>query len=140
MALLEVRSPHQPAAYGYYDQALSLGWHVAPTNNDPSGRTVIYAQSLTEEGLYDAIRNRRVYATEDVDLSIHFSINGHRMGSRLKRWQLGEDAKILVTLSDPTDAIGTVEVIGENGISLAKESCEGQWATVEFSLPAEQTY
>ena len=61
MALLEVRSPDLPAAYGFYDQALTLGWHVAPANNDPSGRTVIYAQSLTEEGLYDAIRSRRIF-------------------------------------------------------------------------------
>ena len=140
MALLEVGSPDRPSAYSFYDQALAKGWHVAPVNNDPSGRTAIFAQSLTEEGLYDAIRSRRVYATEDVDLSIHYSMDGHQMGSRVKAWQLGEAADILVTLSDPTDAIGTVEVIGEQGASLAKQNCDGQWATVEFSLPTNQAY
>ena len=140
MALLEVGSPDLPSAYSFYDRALEKGWHVAPVNNDPNSRTVIDAQSLTEEGLYDAIRNRRVYATEDVDLSIYYSMDGHRMGSRLKAWQLGETADILVTLTDPTDAIGIVEVIGEKGTSLASQPCEDQWATVEFSLPADQAY
>ena len=140
MALLEVGSPDLPSAYSFYDQALEKGWHVAPVNNAPNSRTVIDAQSLTEEGLYDAIHSRRVYATEDVDLSIYYSMDGHRMGSRLKGWQLGETADILVTLTDPTDAIGIVEVIGEKGASLAQQPCEDQWATVEFSLPADQAY
>ena len=140
MALLEVGSPDSPSAYSFYDRALEKGWHVAPVNNDPSCRTVIDAQSLTEEGLFDAIRSRRVYATEDVDLSIYYSMDGHRMGSRLKAWQLGEAADILVTLSDPTDAVGTVEVIGEKGASLAQHPCEGQWTTATFSLPTDQAY
>ena len=140
MALLEVVSPDHPSAYSFYDRALARGWHVAPVNNDPAGRTVIYAQSLTEAGLYDAIRDRRVYATEDTDLSIYYSMDGHQMGSRLKLWQLGEEANILVTLSDPTDAAGTVEVIGEKGISLAKETYEDQWVTAEFTLQPDQAY
>ena len=140
MALLEVKTADQSAAYSFYDQALAKGWHVAPANNDPAGRTVIYAQTLTEEGLFDAIRNRRVYATEDTDLSVYYSMDGHQMGSRLKAWQLGEEASILVTLSDPTDAVGTVEVIGEQGVSLAQENSEDQWVTVEFSLPTDQRY
>ena len=140
MALLEVGNPDHPDAYRFYDRALELGWHVAPSNNDPACRTVVYAHSLTEEGIYDAIRNRRVYATEDTDLSIHYSMDGHSMGSRQKRWQLGESADLLVTLSDPTDAIGTVAVIGEGGISLASQVFDGQWATAEFTLPADQRY
>ena len=140
MALLEVGSPDYGNAYSFYDRALSQGWHVAPANNIPACRTVVYAQALTEAGIYEAIRQRRVYATEDTDLSIHYSMDGHLLGSRLKRWQLGDAADILVTLSDPTDAIGRVEVIGEKGISLASQDFEGQWATVEFPLPADQRY
>lgn len=140
MALLEVGSPDHADTYSFYDQALSKGWHVAPANNNPHCRTVVYAQFLTEEGIFDAIRQRRVYATEDTDLSIHYSMDGHLLGSRLKKWQLGDTADILVTLSDPTDAIGTVEVIGEVGISLVSQIFEDQWATAEFSLPTNQRY
>lgn len=140
MALLEVGSPDQPDAYSFYDRALEKGWHIAPVNNNPTCRTVVYAHSLTEEGIYDALRSRRVYATEDPDLSIYYSMNGHQLGSRLKRWNLGENAAILVTLSDPTDAIGTVEVIGEGGTSLQKQVFDGQWVTAEFSLPVDQRY
>ena len=72
MQLLEVaRIPDLAApsgyrdGYGYYNLALDKGWHVAPTNNSETGRTVILAQELTERGLWDAVRERRVYATED---------------------------------------------------------------------------
>lgn len=140
IALLEVGSPDGLTAYAYYDRALEKLWHVAPTNNDPACRTVVYAHSLTEEGIYDALRNRRVYATEDTDLSVYYSMEGHLIGSRLKKWQLGDDADILVTLSDPTDVIGTVEVIGEGGISLGSQVFETQWATAEFSLPTDQRW
>lgn len=140
MALLEVGSPDGIGGYRYYDRALDKGWHVAPVNNDPTCRTVVYAQSLTEAGICDALRSRRVYATEDADLSVHYSMEGQLLGSRLKQWQLGDSADILVTLSDPTDAIGKVEVIGEKGVSLASRNFDSPWATAEFSLPGDQRY
>lgn len=142
ITLLEVGSSNHPDTYEYYDRALSKGWHVAPSNNraDQNGRTVVYANALTEADIYDALRNYRVYATEDADLSIYYSMEGHFMGSRLKGWQLGDTADILVTLNDPTDVIGTVEVIGGNGVSLSRETVDSQWATVQFSLKPDQKY
>ena len=32
----------------YYIRALDLGWHLAPVNDQTGGRTVVYAESLTE--------------------------------------------------------------------------------------------
>ena len=65
----------------YYDLALDEGWHVAPTNNQNNhngqwgdasdARTVVLAKSLTEEALYAAMKDRRVYATQDSDLTIY---------------------------------------------------------------------
>ena len=46
-------------AYDYYTAALDLGWHLAPTGNRDNAetvRTVVYAQTLTEDGIYDALR------------------------------------------------------------------------------------
>ena len=52
------------------------GWHLAPSNNQDNhkgnwgdsntGRTVVLADTLDREAIYDAIRNYRVYATEAV--------------------------------------------------------------------------
>jgi len=62
-------------SYEYYTRALDKGWHLAPSNNQDNhkagwitaneARTVVLAQELTRESIYDAIRNLRVYSTED---------------------------------------------------------------------------
>ena len=67
-------------SYSYYTRALDKGWHVAPTNNQDNhkgnwgdsntARSVVLATDLSEEAIYDAMKNYRVYATEDNDLSI----------------------------------------------------------------------
>ena len=59
------------------------------------------AYDLTEEAIYDAIANYRVYATEDNDLSILYSLNGNAMGSILPDQ---DSISISAQISDPTDS------------------------------------
>lgn len=109
--LLEVGSGE--GAYTYYNQALDKGWHVAPANNQNNhsgqwggadeSRTVVLADSLTEVGIYDAIRNYRVYATEDKDLEITYTLNGHNMGTMLEKRDVGDTVTLWVSVNDPTD-------------------------------------
>ena len=123
ISLLEVAGEDGVVDCAYYDLALDKGWHVAPTNNQNNhngqwgdasrARTVILAETLTEEALYDAMRDRRVYATQDSDLTVYYTLNGAIMGSILPK---SEEAEITVFLSDPTDeAIGNVEVVADGG-------------------------
>ena len=128
-------------SYSYYTRALDKGWHVAPTNNQDNhkgnwgdsntARSVVLADGLTEDAIYDAMKNYRVYATEDNDLSILYSLNGNAMGSILD-----EQEKIHITaeISDPTDTAGEtkVEVIVNGGQTLAEKTFTGSSATVEF--------
>ena len=113
-------------SYEYYDMALSMGWHVAPTNNQDNHkgtwgnantcRSVIMTDDFTEAGLYEAMAQRRVYSTEDQNLSIVYTLNDVLMGGIID--DFSEDTvKIAVSLSDSdsTDTIGTVAVIGESG-------------------------
>lgn len=114
-------------SYEQYIMALDKGWHVAPTNNQDNhkgswgnandARNVIYADSLTEEGLFDAIRERRLYATEDKNLEISYTLDGHMMGSQLGTEEVGENVTIDVTVYDPdyNDAISKVEVVVNAG-------------------------
>ena len=114
-------------SYEQYIMALDKGWHVAPTNNQDNhkgswgnandARNVIYADSLTEEGLFDAIRDRRLYATEDKNLEISYTLDGHMMGSQLGTEEVGENVTIDVTVYDPdyNDAISKVEVVVNAG-------------------------
>ena len=127
--------------YQYYTRALDRGWHVAPTNSQGSGRTVIFSQVLTEAALYDAMQNHRAYATEDSDLEIVYTLDSHPMGSTLKRWHTGETADIVADLYDPTDsAIGQVEVIVNGGAVAARQSVTTACEVIHFSLPANCSY
>lgn len=140
--LLEVGTGAE--GYDYYTRALDLGWHVAPTcsgNNHNgywgapgTGRTVVAANTLTEEGIYEALRNHRAYATGDDDLHIWFA----DMGSRLNRQAVGKELTLSVSLYDPTDAIGRVEVIVNGGAVIAGEDTDANRA--EFTFPVTAAY
>lgn len=136
-------------SYSYYTRALDKGWHVAPTNNQDNhkgnwgdantARSVILANELTEESLYDALSNRRVYATEDNDLSIQYTLNGAVMGTVLT--EKPENVSIEAKLSDPTDnSIGKVEVIVNGGKVAASKKVTEKEATVKFDLKDDYSY
>ena len=116
-----------------YIQALDAGWHLAPTasQNNHNGnwgsenslRTVVLAEALTEEQLFAAIHERRVYAAEDADLHIFYELDGSPMGSILSR---ADDPEIFLSLYDPTDPGScTLEVVTEGGAVLARTEAEG---------------
>ncbi len=138
-------------SYEYYQRALDKGWHVAPTNNQDNhkgrwgdantARSVVMADSLTRENIYDAMRNNRVYATEDNDLSIYYTLDGYEMGTVLGDGDTGETVHLKAELSDPTDTgLGTVSVITNGGLVLDKKTVTGNEATVEFDIDNKYSY
>ena len=148
VSLLEVAGEDGVVDCEYYDLALDKGWHVAPTNNQNNhkgqwgdaseARTVVLAKSLTEEALYAAMKDRRVYATQDSDLAIYYELNGTAMGSILPK---SEEAEITVFLSDPTDeAIGSVEVVADGGEAIARQWVETPTKMLELSVPSGYSY
>ena len=129
-------------SYEYYTRALDKGWHVAPTNNQDNhkgnwgdsntARSVVLASGLTEEGIYDAIRNYRVYATEDNDLSIRYDLNGNAMGSILNKQ---DTVEITAKISDLTDSGDMkVEVIVNGGLVIGSQTLSGGSGTVTFTF------
>ena len=148
VSLLEVAGEDGVVDCEYYDLALDKGWHVAPTNNQNNhngqwgdasdARTVVLAKSLTEEALYAAMKDRRVYATQDSDLAIFYELNGTVMGSILPK---SEKAEITVFLSDPTDeAIGSVEVVTDGGAVLVSEYVETPSQVLELPASGGRSY
>lgn len=96
-------------ALTYYNMALRNGWHVAPAAPQPSweelqagsvARTVVLSGDLTEDSLYAAIRQHRVYATEDSDLEIHYTLNDAPMGSTI---EITENLTARLWVKDPTN-------------------------------------
>lgn len=148
VSLLEVAGEDGVVDCEYYDLALDKGWHVAPTNNQNNhkgqwgdaseARTVVLAKDLTEESLYAAMKDRRVYATQDSDLTVYYQLNGAVMGSILPK---SEEAEITVFLSDPTDeAIGNVEVVTDGGAVLVSEYVETPSQVLELSASGGRSY
>ena len=112
-------------SYEQYIMALDKGWHLAPTNNQDNhkgkwgnandARDVILTDSFTEEGIYEAIRALRMYATEDKNLELTYTVNGLMMGSRIT--EVPDKLNIEVTVNDPdaSDSIAKVEVVANSG-------------------------
>ena len=135
--LLEVSAERSFSAYDRYTRALDRGWHVAPSSSQSSrGRTAIWADALTEKAIFDAIRQYRVYATGDPDLSVSFTVDGQSMGSILTQAETLE-----ATLSDPTDSvIGLVEVIVDGGRVFFSQTVQTAQASLTIPLSGNHSY
>lgn len=144
-----IRSSGYFTSYEYYTRALDKGWHVAPSNNQDNhkakwgnantARTVILADTLSEVHVYDALKNRRTYATEDENLKIYYTLNGEVMGTILE--DKPTEVNISVDLEDPDgENIGTVYVISNGGKVAAQKKVNSSKETVEFTLPATDSY
>lgn len=138
-------------SYEEYTRALDLGWHVAPTNNQDNhkgnwgdsntARSVVMADSLTRNNIYDAMRNRRVYATEDNDFSVYYTLDNYEMGTILTADDIGDTIHLKAVLSDPTDSGNVkVEVIVNGGIVAASKTVPVKESTVEFELAPNYSY
>ncbi|MCI7510607.1 MAG: CehA/McbA family metallohydrolase [Firmicutes bacterium] len=112
-------------SYEYYIMALDKGWHVAPTNNQDNhkgkwgnandARDVIITDNFSEEGIYEAIRERRMYSTEDKNLELGYTVNGSMMGSTLSTVPEALDIEVSVADPDKTDSISKVEIVANSG-------------------------
>lgn len=111
-------------SYEYYTRALDKGWHVSPSNNQDNhkgkwgnantARTVVEATDLSRDSIYEAIRERRTYATEDDNLRISYTVNGNTMGSILDATDSLE-FNINVEDIDAGDNIKKISIIGDGG-------------------------
>ena len=112
-------------SYEQYIMALDKGWHLAPTNNQDNhkgkwgnandARDVILTDDFSEQGIYEAIRALRMYATEDKNLELTYTVNGLMMGSSIT--EIPDKLNVEVTVNDPdaSDSIAKVEVVANSG-------------------------
>ena len=112
-------------SYEQYIMALDKGWHLAPTNNQDNhkgkwgnandARDVILTDDFSEQGIDEAIRALRMYATEDKNLELTYTVNGLMMGSSIT--EIPDKLNVEVTVNDPdaSDSIAKVEVVANSG-------------------------
>ncbi len=140
-------------SYEYYDMCLSLGWHVAPTNgqdNHKGGwgsisptRTVALTDTFTEDGVYEAMNQRRIYSTEDQNLTMIYTLDDYQQGSIIENYDK-DTVTLNVSLSDEDqEDLGKVYVIGDNGRILNEDNPEevsGNTADLTITLDNTSPY
>ncbi|MDO4565263.1 MAG: CehA/McbA family metallohydrolase [Clostridia bacterium] len=136
-------------SYEYYTLALDKGWHLAPTNNQDNHkgrwgdsntcRNVIYTDNFTREGIYEAMREMNMYATEDDDLEILYTLNDERMGTVLSLDE-SETLRIHVEFNDPTDRVAKVSIIANGGQEVASKSFGTQSGVWDVEIPNTYSY
>ena len=112
-------------SYEQYIMALDKGWHVGPTNNQDNhkgrwgnandARDVILTDNFSEQGIYDAIKLYRIYATEDKNLEIQYTVNDEPLGTIFS--EIPEELAFSVSVYDPddSDSITKVELVANSG-------------------------
>ena len=137
-------------SYEYYTMALDKGWHVAPTNNQDNhkgkwgnandARDVVLTDNFTEEGIYQAIRDMRVYSTEDKNLDVYYTVNGYQLGSSITEVPEKLNINVLVNDPDASDSISKVEVIVNSGKVAYTWNNQAELATGELSCELAPTF
>jgi uncharacterized repeat protein (TIGR02543 family) len=158
MSLVEVGNGegvvHQTGYFPSYDEyflALDKGWHVAPSNNQDNhkgkwgaandARTVVLADKLDKDSITSAMKNRHVYASEDKNTTMSYTLNDEVMGTVLDNRP--DTVNIKASLSDPdsTDKIQKVELLGNGGKVIATQTYDNaNTVTFDKTLPDNNTY
>ena len=139
-------------SYEQYIMALDKGWHVAPTNNQDNhkgkwgnandARDVVLTDDFSEQGIYDAVRARHMYATEDKNLELDYTVNDQMMGAQIS--DVPEELDFAISFNDPdgSDSIARVELVVNSGKVAKTWDTEEELAKgfVSVALAPEYTY
>ena len=156
ISLLEVENGYNKdlskniKSFDMYQLALDNGWHVAPTCGQDNHRvdfgianelrTVILSTDLSKDALLDSLKNMRVYATEDKNIRIDYTINNLPMGSIINKVS-NLNFSISVIDNDLKDTIQEIQVISNKGAIIKNKKFNSNLAKLEFSLkPVDNTF
>ena len=109
--------------------------HTAHPGQPHGGLTCVMAPELTREAVFDAIMNRRAYATTGARILLDFRINGHIMGDRFSLSR-GEKPEIRIDAvgTAPIDFIELMRYSGEEWTSLEKWEPDGEVRHLELAF------
>ena len=134
-----------------YKEALDNGWHIGPMaceyneypldNIENNIRTTILCEDLSKSKIIDAIKNRRMYVSEDNNIDVYYSLNKMPMGSIIKSPSY---VRIIVSSinNDELDKIKKIEIFSNNNEVIYKQDFDSNYAKVDFTLkpPIKNTY
>jgi hypothetical protein len=109
-----------------YQRVLDKGWHVMPSANqdnhhrnwisESQERVVVVAPRNSRHDVYEAIRKRNGYSTEDKNVQVMFTGNGELMGSILNN---PGSIDLVVDVYDPNpnagDTVASMQIMTDTG-------------------------
>lgn len=138
-----------------YVLALDKGWHVAPTNNGDNHKkgwgtsntcaTVVYTNDFTMSGIYQAMRDRSVWATENRDLDVTYHLSDgtdtYSMGAILEAAPQSSTITVTAKNRNPetvTSNIASIQIRSNSGrvVSEQKYAAGSSDITYTYSMTA----
>ncbi|MDO4564339.1 MAG: lamin tail domain-containing protein [Clostridia bacterium] len=140
-------------SYEQYTRALDKGWHLAPANNQDNhkgrwgdantARDVAWTNDFTRNGILQAMREMRMYATEDENLEITYFVNGEPLGTIFETTPSSLNFEVSVYDPDVSDKSFKLSIIANNGKTVYSQSgvvANGSPCEFNFTLLPEDTY
>jgi hypothetical protein len=108
-----------------------------------SGRVAVLARELTREAVFDALYQRRCYATTGEPIVLDFTLDGHPMGSELTSAQVSDEPKIGVAVEACAN-VDRIEIC-KNGHFVARglgmtPQERWDWVDMDFDPGADNYY
>lgn len=141
---------------GAFQEALRKGYRVSPTGDQDNhnatwgaateSRTAVLASARTKAAILGAMAERRTYATQDHNVVVKFSADGHAMGEAFARPQ-GPRIAVEVTDPDPGEAVAQIDLYrGITGVSGATRVAFNtgndrfEWRDLEAFAPGTEAH
>ena len=98
--------------------------HIGDDNANTRGLTAVYAPENTRQDVFDALYNRRCYATTGARIALRFSVDGHMMG---EEWSVADPAQprrieLAVNGESVLDRVAVIR----NGTVIREHDCIGR--------------
>ncbi len=133
-----------------YVLALDKGWHVAPTNNGDNHKklwgtsntcaTVVYTNDYSLSGIYQAMQDLSVWATENRDLDVTYQLSSgtetYSMGTILDAPPVAAEVKVTALNRNPgteTSNIASIQLISNGGKVVDKKAYNAGSSNVTYT-------
>jgi len=135
-----LRDSHRVSPAGDQDN------HEATWGASTQTRTIALASGLTKSQIMAALAARRAYASQDHNVEVDFSADGHAMG---EAWTAATGIRIVVRVTDPDpgDAVAQIELMrGVTGSSTATVvasnlgSADFAWRELDTFAPGTEVH
>lgn len=97
-----------------------------------AGKTAVYADELTRDGVFEALSARRTYATTGPRILLNVECNGLQMGEERTATETDVDSRTLTIKTIGTDDVTTIDVI-RNGEVVKTVAPDCKDITVEWT-------